>query len=336
MRNPLLLAGLAALAVGRPVAADCPQPAVPLCSSPVTAQALRGDTLLFDSSSSQGAPATVAWYVTDPGDAVPVDPVAATATLDVTLDRSGMWSIGLVARYPHEDPEVPGCLYFDVDCVAVEVRSVDAELADPGPEADLGDDLVLDGTSSRWGAAVAPQMTWRIDGVAWSACEGTPTQPSQVTCTIAAADLGLGSHTVELELRDPSNNDVDTDSVTVEVIDPPPQTADFTWSPFHPGTSTIVQFNVLTDPPLLATEMVSVSWSWGDGTSETWTCPGVWVACTITSHTYYAERRFPVVMTLETLAGETLVILHGVEVGNGEIFSDGFEGGLSGGWFPGP
>ncbi len=333
MYRAILLVGLGLLASATPgTAAECT--AVPACAYPVIGEALRGDTVVFDGSGTEGAPSVLEWYVTEPGDAVPVTPAATGVTTDVVVTTSGRWSIGLRARYLHQAPG--GGLYCDQTCVAVEVRSVDAVLADPGAEVDLDDDLPLDGSASRWGAAVAPQMTWRIDGTTWSPCGGWPTSPSQVACTIAAADLGLGPHTVELELRDPSNGDVDTDSVTVEVIDPPPQTADFTWSPTHPGTSQIVAFEALTDPLLLPTGMVSVSWTWGDGTSESWTCPGIWVACTITSHVFDAERRFPVVMTLRTSEGDALTVVHGVEIGDAQIFSDGFESGLSPSWSSGP
>jgi hypothetical protein len=41
-------------------------------------------------------------------------------------------------------------------------------------------------------------------------------------------------------------------------------------------------------------------------------------------------------MTLETVAGEVLTVAHGIEVGNAQIFSDGFEAGLSPAWSSGP
>jgi len=333
MYRTISLLTLGLLATAMPGSAgECT--AVPACGSPVVGGALRGDTVVFDGSGTEGAPSSLEWFVTEPGDAIPVTPHSTETTAVVLVATSGRWSIGLRARYLHE--AAGGGLYCDQTCVALEVRSVDAVLADPGAEVDLGDDLLLDGSASRWGAAVAPQMTWRVDGTIWTPCGGSPPTPSQVTCTIPAASLGLGIHTVELELRDPSNGDLDTDSVTVEVIDPPPQTADFTWSPSHPIPSQIVTFEAVTDPPLLTTEMLSVSWSWGDGTSDISSCPGLYIACTWSSHTFASERRFPVVMTLETVAGETLVVVHGIEVGNAEIFSDGFEFGLSPTWSSGP
>ena len=309
--------------------------AVPLCSSPVVAEALRGDTVTLDGSATEGAPAQLEWFVTDPGDAVPVTPYATGATAEVVVTASGRWSIGLRARYLHQAPG--GGLYCDQTCVAVEVRSVDAVLADPGAEVDVDDVLTLDGTGSRWGAAVTPTMTWRVDGSPRSACAGAPTAPAQVTCSIPAASLGLGSHTIELELRDPSNGDLDTSSVTVEVIDPPPQTADFTWSPVNPAPNQVMVVEATTDPPLALTELTRVTWRWNDGSpDETSWCPGLFVACTLSSHRYTAERRYIVAVTVETVEGEVVGALHGIEVGSAEIFSDGFEAGVSPAWSSGP
>ena len=333
MRRTLPLLMLVTLAAVPTVGAgDCT--AIPLCSAPIAGTVLRGDLRTFDATATQGVPNLLEWYITDPGDAVPVTPAATGSSVDIVLDRSGRWSIGLRARYLHEAPG--GVLYCDQTCVAVEVRSVDAVLADPGPEVDLADDLALDGTDSRWGASVAPVMTWRVDGVAWTGCGGAPAVPTAVTCSIPAESVG--SHAVELELRDPANGDVDTDSVTVEVIDPPPQTADFSWSPTHPDPSQLVVFGLVTDPPLATTDMVAVTWSWGDGSPiEVNSCTGPFGQyCGQTSHVFTIERRFPVLMTVETIAGEVITAVHGIEVGSAQIFSDGFETGLAAGWAPGP
>jgi hypothetical protein len=309
--------------------------AVPLCSAPVVAEALRGGTVTLDGSATEGVPTLLEWFVTEPGDAVPVTPYTTGATADVVVTRSGRWSIGLRARYQHEAPG--GGLYCDQTCVTVDVRSVIAALVDPGATVDVDEELTLDGTGSRWGAAVAPVMTWRVDGATHSSCGGMPASPSQVTCSVTGASLGLGSHTIELELRDPSNGDVDTDSVTVEVIDPPPQTADFTWSPVNPAPNQVMVVEATTDPPLALTELTRVTWSWNDGSpDETSWCPGLFVACTLSSHRYTAERRYIVAVTVETVEGEVVGALHGIEVGSAQLFSDGFEAGLSPAWSSGP
>lgn len=332
-RSAFLLVLVLLVPAPRVDAAECA--AVPLCTVPVIGEGLRGDTVTFDGSATEGAPTSLEWFVTEPGDAVPVAPAATGATANVLLSHSGRWSIGLRARYAHQAPS--GGPYCDQTCVAIDVRSVDAVLAEAGPTVDVDEVLDLDGSASRWGAAVTPVMTWWIDGAVWAACGGSPSAPSQVSCAIAAASLGVGVHAVELELRDPVTGDVDTASASVEVVDPPPQTADFSWSPLHPLPNQVVAVEATTFPLLPLSGLVRVTWRWGDGTpDETALCPGLYVACTLSSHRFTAERRYLVSVVVETVEGDVVGSSHGVEVGSAQIFSDGFEAGLSAGWSPGP
>jgi hypothetical protein len=309
-----IVAPLLVLLAPMPVAADdCSAP--PMCTSPVTADMLVGETADLNGAASEGFPSTFEWFVTPPGASVPTTPSATGASVPAVLSSSGLWSMGLRAHYDHQ--AVGGGLYCSQTCVAVDVRSVVASLTGPTQPVELDGTVDLDGTTSRWGEGIVPVVTWSADGASYGPCGGAVTTPSQVTCQIAAADLGVGVHPILLELRDPVSGDIATDEVSVEVIIPIPQTMDFTWDPFNQVPGEQVEVDVSFSPTLAQTDVVDIVWSWGDGTADdTVTCPGQHYTCFVWGHTWAAVSWYTVTATATLQDGEVLQTTHSIEIGD--------------------
>jgi PKD repeat protein len=276
---------------------------------------LVGETVLCDGSLSQGNPVAYEWYVTEPNGSPPGTPTSTEISFPLTLSSPGAWTIELTTRYLHEAPG--GGQYSDSDTVVVTAKSVVASIELSSYEITQDESLTMSGSDSRWAAGVTPMATWKFDGTPFAPCNGgpPPTQPSDLECVVPPGTLDPGPHVAALQLWDSASGDIDQARADFLVIEVVPFSVDFTWQPFNPDPGELVQFDVIVQPPEKEADLVTVTWTWGDGSyPQVVNCQSPW-GCLVWSHTFDSQGWFEVGLTANT-ADETAHAAHTIEVGD--------------------
>lgn len=281
------------------------------------ASVLRGETVRCDATVSEGHPADYIWTVTDPlGNPVLIEP-GSGGILDLVMNQSGTWQVGVEAVYAHTVDKDPWTSTFTG---TVEVTSVIAALTtipadDPLP-IPITASFQLDGTASRFGADATVEATWTYsDGGTWgtlSECAGGQvTDPSELMCDATGAFLGEGSWTLRLELEDTSNGETDSAEVEVVVTD---FQVDFTWAPDHPDPGETVALYPVLPAGYTTADIDHVDWDFGDGILETDSC-GFPLYCSAWSHTFQYDGIYVIRETVYTIGGESDTVEHTITVG---------------------
>ena len=273
---------------------------------------LLGETVVCDASASEGHPSSYTWYVTEPGGSPPAQPTSTAVSFPLLLDVIGTWTVELVVGYPHQVPG--GGTYQSEASTTIEVKVVMASLELSSDRITTEESLTMDGTASRWSSGVTPTAMWRIDWVAYPPCNlGPPSDPSELVCVLPPGALEPGSHVASLRLDDPASGQWHRVLANFEVAAIVPLAVDFTWEPVNPDPGTLVQLEILVEPPAAAAELVTATWDWGDGQPpEQVPCT---YGCLFSSHVWADEGWYDVHLLVET-ADESAEVTRTVQVGD--------------------
>jgi hypothetical protein len=279
---------------------------------------LRGETVRCDATASEGHPVAYEWQVTDPeGQPVPIEPGTA-GILDLVMDTSGLWQIGVDAHYAHTVETEAWVSRFDG---TIEVTSVIASLTtipEGGPlQIPISSGFTLDGTASRFGDGTDIQATWSFsDGGAWytlsecGAASGSVTDPAELSCAVSASSLGAGEWTVRMELEDATSSQTDAAEVEVVVTD---IQFDYTWTPPHPDAGQDVSLTVILTGGSPAADIEQITWTFGDGDVYIDNC--AFSQCRGLYHTYAVSGIYSLAAEVVLHGGETQSAAHDIIVG---------------------
>ncbi len=277
---------------------------------------LTGDDVTVSGLASEGHPAGYSWYITPPGASVPSKPTSTAPVYGFSPDFPGLWSVALVADYQHS--AIGGGLWSSDDCITVAAASVVAAIGLSSTQIATDEELALDGFSSQWAFGVIPQVRWRIDGLAFGACNGgpPPATPDDLHCTVPGNWLAPGWHSAGLKLTDPASGDISVDTRAFEVIEIIPLSVDFGWTPVEPEPGEIVSFTAVVDPPTSEQDFTRVTWDMGDGFVEVFTsCPPLFFNTCLLYPYSFAEGWYDVTVTVET-AEESASRSYPVKIGD--------------------
>ncbi|MCD4750256.1 MAG: PKD domain-containing protein [Thermoanaerobaculales bacterium] len=277
---------------------------------------LTGTPVTCSSDPTEGHPEFVAWFVTAPGEQPGSKPISTDPSFDLVVDRSGAWEITLDVFYAHLDDQSSPWRSSTKELIIA--RSIVADLAVASAEYTTSETIDLDGTASQ--IATAATARFLANGSEISGCVFTGvTDPASLVCSVAAADLGEGTHILELELV--NSDETDTDSVTISVADPPPFSVDFTWLPVNPDPDESTQFNISVATGYTIDDLATMSWWWDDGSA--WfhsDCPPPYLDdCSTYSHRFPEEDFYDVILEVTTLDGQNGTATHEVQVGSPPI-----------------
>ncbi|MEN8164039.1 MAG: hypothetical protein ABFS37_07915, partial [Acidobacteriota bacterium] len=276
---------------------------------------LTGTTVHCDSSSSGGYPTTIQWVVTPPGGAPPTKPTSTEPAFDLNIHIPGTWTIDLTLEYAHQ---VDGSTWSTQDQGTIEAKSVVADL-DPGPPVvTTTDTIILDGSGSQISDLAVASAVFTVDQVPIDGCDfpGPITDPATLICTFPASDLGVGTFIVALELTDSAGEFTDTAEATLEVIEEPPFTVDYNWTPSGSDLLTLLLELELSDGWTFS-DLENAVWEFDDGSPpEEVTCTHLNSYCQIWSHEYSSDGFYDVTVTVSTDGGHWDSVTHQVTAGN--------------------
>jgi PKD repeat protein len=299
------------------VVAAIPAAAQHSCTEPVVLDVLTGETLAVSATGSEGNPTDFRWYITPPGAGPPSSPSSTASEIEVTADLPGLWSIALIADYPHQ--ALGGGPYRAETCVAVVATSVVADLTVSADHIATDESLIASGAGSVWAVGVAPEVEWQVDGLPLTACNGgpPPSSPAELICTVEGDWFDVGWHTLGLLLTDPVTEQSSLATVDFEIIEVIPLSVELSWSPVNPDPGELVLFNASVTPVIPESEFTLVEWDLGDGTIITYTsCPQPWASCLDWAHPSYPDDGwYDVSVTVET-ADESAFAAGTIEVGD--------------------
>ena len=213
------------------------------------------------------------------------------------LDEIGEWVLELTVHYAHGEPP-----YMATEQQSLTVGNVAAAFV-VAPTAPVNtEDITLDGSSSRWSAAVTPEWQWqyRATGGTWQTLVSCTFQLCVIPGSESAQTLMPGVYDFRLTLSDPEDPDPEHQSVaTVENVEVSDGTisVDFSWTPANPEIGDTVVFQVT------GLQVVDrVEWQFGgphcDGYSQTVTCvPNLFMDCLSYSYEYATGGNKTVRMT---------------------------------------
>jgi PKD repeat protein len=139
--------------------------------------------------------------------------------------------------------------------------------------------------------------------------------PADLGCVVPPGTLDPGPHSASLQLWDPGTGNIDQDSATFDVIDVIPFSVDFSWQPFNPNPGQTVQFDVTVQPPEIEPDLLTLNWTWGDGSPpEQVDCQSPW-GCMVWSHVFSTQGWYDVSLTAVT-SDDSAEAAHSIEVGN--------------------
>jgi len=272
------------------------------CDEPPSLSFLTGESISVSGLHSEGHPVAYSWYITPPGGPVPGKPTSTEATYTFAPPSPGLWSVALVTDYEHY--ALGGGLWSSEACLTVRAATVAASIGLSSLQISTDEVLQLNGFGSQWAIGVLPQFEWLVDGVPLVSCNGgpPPSDPNELSCTVAANWLTPGWHNAALRLTDPSSGEISLDSRDFEVIEIIPLSVDFGWTPIEPDPGQLVHYVATVTPPIPEEDFTQVTWDLGDGTVIiNDLCPTFYGSCLEWPHTYATDGWYDVTVTIDTI-----------------------------------
>ncbi len=253
--------------------------------------------------------------VTPPGSSPPTKPTSTAPAFDLTINLPGTWTVELSLEYDHK---VDGSPWSSKDQGVIEAKSVIAAL-DPGPpQLTTTQTVVLDGSASQISPLAAASAVFSVDGSPIDGCSfpGPINDPSTLQCSFPASDLGPGTFIVSLDLSDSVGGTSDTDQATLEVIEEPPFSVDFLWTPGQP-TPLSATFDVVLSDGWQFTDLETAIWDAADGSvPEELDCLNDFVDCAHWAHTFPNDGFYDVSVRVTAAGGQWDGGTHEVMIGN--------------------